>query len=184
LTTNRKTARQKISGLGANDATLPMTPDTMLELVEKPARSLATIVNPRSLSGKPTRKDLIKTHRNDELMLHLCQLQLETYKPAMDAMKLYLEIHGSQSPNFYMTRNKQVAAACQMNGVNDPSATRKQRIAAITCYEMIHESIMRCLELGISKEETKKMLNEAIEKAAAFFGLGNKKAVKARGKAA
>lgn len=46
-------------------------------------------------------------------------------------MKLYLEIHGSQSPNFYMTRNKQVAAACQMNGVNDPNATRKQRMASL-----------------------------------------------------
>jgi hypothetical protein len=118
----------------------------------------------------------------NELQLHLKQLSLEAYKPAMDACKLYLEIHGSQSPNFYMTRNKQVAAACQMSGINDPNATRKQQLAAITCYEFIHESIMRCIELGLGKEETKKTLNEAIEKAAEFFGLGNKKAAKRRAK--
>lgn len=120
--------------------------------------------------------------QGDDLGLQLHQITMEAYKPAMDACRLYLEIYGSGSPNFYMTRNKQVAAACQMNGINDPSATRKQRLAAATCYEMIHESIMRCIELGLSKEDTKKTLNEAIEKAAAFFGLGNKKAVKARAK--
>lgn len=54
----------------------------------------------------------------DELGLQLHQITLEAYKPAMDAMKLYLEIHGSGSPNFYMTRNKQVAAACQMSVIN------------------------------------------------------------------
>ena len=122
--------------------------------------------------------------QEDDLGLQLHQITMEAYKPAMDACRLYLEIYGSGSPNFYMTRNKQVAAACQMNGINDPSATRKQRLAAATCYEMIHESIMRCIELGLSKEDTKKTLNDAIEKAAAFFGLGNKKAVKARRKAA
>lgn len=98
----------------------------------------------------------------------------------MDAMKLYLDVYGSSSPNLYRTKNKQIAAACQMSGVNDPTATRKQRLAAITCYEMIHEAVIRCLELGLDKKEAKKALNDAIEQAAEFFGLGNKKTVQAR----
>jgi hypothetical protein len=161
-----------------------MTPDTMPEPVEKPARSLATIASPRSLSGKklPSHKELMRALQGDDLGLQLHQITLEAYRPAMDALKLYIEIFGSSSPNLYRTKNKEVAAACQMNGINDPSATRKQRLAAATCYEMIHESIMRCLELGLDKDQTKKTLKEAVAKAAEFFGLGNKKAVKARGK--
>lgn len=119
----------------------------------------------------------------DELALQIYQITLETYKPAMDAIKLYLEIFGSQSPNFYMTKNKQVAAACQMNGLNDPDATRKQRLAAMTCYEMIMESIMDGLQSGLGKEQVKQMMNDAINRAAEFFNLGNKKAVAARMKA-
>lgn len=114
------------------------------------------------------------------MALGLYQIQLEAYKPAMDACKRYLEIYGSGSPNFYRTRNMQVAAVCQMNGMNDPTATRKQRLAAATCYEMIFESIMRGLEMGLDKEQVKKMMNDAINSAGVFFGLGNKKAVKAR----
>lgn len=124
----------------------------------------------------------MKAIRNDELALHLHQLQLEAYKPAMDALKLYLEIFGSQSPNFYMTKNRQIAASCQMNGINDPDATRKQRIAAMACYEMLAEAIMKAIELGLDKEEVKQMMNDAINSATEFFNLGNKKAVKAREK--
>ncbi len=119
----------------------------------------------------------------NELMLQLHQIQLEAYKPVMDALKLYLEIYGSGSPNFYMTKNKQVAAACQMNGVNDPSASRKQRIAAMTCYEMLLDAIVTGLENDLDKERIKEMMNDAINRAAAFFNLGNKKAVAARNKA-
>lgn len=171
---------------GVNAAMSPMTENNMPELAEKLARSLVTTASRRSLTGKrPSHNDLMRVLRNqnDDLGLQLHQITMEAYKPAMDACKLYLEIYGSGSPNFYMTRNKQVAAACQMNGINDPGATRKQRLASATCYEMIHESITRCIELGLSKQETKNALNGAIEKAAEFFGLGNKKAVKARGKA-
>ena len=128
----------------------------------------------------PSRQDLIAALRGNELGLQLAQIQFEHYKPAMDAMKLYLDVYGSSSPNLYRTKNKQIAAACQMSGVNDPTATRKQRLAAITCYEMIHEAVIRCLELGLDKKEAKKALNDAIEQAAEFFGLGNKKTVQAR----
>ena len=140
----------------------------------------------RSLNGankKPTQQELLRAIQGDELALQLYQITLETYKPAMDAIKLYLEIHGSQSPNFYMTKNKQVAAACQMNGLNDPGASRKQRIAAMTCYEMLMEAIMTGIESGLDKEWVKQMMNDAINRAAEFFNLGNKKAVKAREKA-
>jgi hypothetical protein len=174
----------EISAVCASDAILPMTQTTMHEPAAELKASADTTANPRSLIGKKTNKQLMQHYQKtgDKLQLTLKCMTLEAYKPAMDALKLYLEIHGSQSPNFYMTRNKQVIAACQMNGINDPNATRKQRLAAITCYEMIHEAITQCLELGLGKEETKKELNDAVAKAAEFFGLGNKKAVKARNK--
>lgn len=121
--------------------------------------------------------------RGDELGLQLHQIQLEAYKPAMDALKLYLEIYGSRSPNFYRTKNIQVAATCQMNGLNDPDATRKQRIAAMTCYELIYETIMQAVEMGLEQEQAKQRMNEAITSAGEFFNLGNKNAVKARKKA-
>ncbi len=140
----------------------------------------ATKESLKVMNKKPSKKELMRAIQGDELALGLYQIQLEAYKPAMDACKRYLEIYGSGSPNFYMTRNKQVAAVCQMNGMNDPTATRKQRLAAATCYEMIFESIMRGLEMGLDKEQVKQMMNDAINSAGDFFGLGNKKAVNAR----
>ena len=185
LTTTQPTVIPIISELGVSDATLPMMPNIMQTPEENQEASASTIGNRRSLVGKkPTHRELMNVIRHDELLLQIHQIQLEAYKPAMDALKRYLEIFGSQSPNFYMTKNKQVAAACQMNGLNDPSATRKQRIAAMTCYEMIYETIMRCLEMGFDKEQVKQAVNDAINQAAEFFGLGNKKAVAARNKAA
>lgn len=182
---NQKTVNQKTSDAGVSDATSLMTPNTMQEPASEPKASESTTDNPLSLVGrkkKPTRKDLIKAVANDELHLHLAQVQLEAYKPAMDALKLYKEIYGSQSPNLYMSKNKQVAAICQMNGINDPVASRKQRIAAMTCYEMIHETIMRCLEMGMDKDQVKQSVNDALQSTGEFFGLGNKKAVAARNK--
>ena len=187
LTTTQEIVNPTISALGANDATSLMTPITTFkrENVKSPSNGITKI--PRSLSGgnkKITRQELIRASQGDELMLNLHQMTLDAYKPLMDAMKHYLEIHGSQSPNFYMTKNKQVAAACQMTGINDPDATRKQRIAAMTCYEMLLEAIMTGLENNLGKDRIKEMMNDAINKAAEFFNLGNKKAVKAREKAA
>jgi hypothetical protein len=189
LTTIPATAIPLTSEPGASAATLLMTPSTTRPRRSVRAVSRGTTDTLPCLSGGndgkkklPTRSDLMKAIRNDELALHLHQLQLEAYKPAMDALKLYLEIFGSQSPNFYMTKNRQIAASCQMNGINDPDTTRKQRIAAMTCYEMLAEAIMKAIELGLDKEEVKQMMNDAINSATEFFNLGNKKAVKAREK--
>lgn len=185
-TTNQGTANPIIYGPGVNVVTPPMTQNTMPTTPVNPGTSLAITDNRRSLNGvhkKPTRQELLRAIQGDELALRQHAILLEAYKPTMDAIKLYLEIHGSQSPNFYMTKNKQVAAACQMNGLNDPGATRKQRIAAMTCYEMLMEAIMAGIESGLDKERIKEMMNDAINKAAEFFGLGNKQAVKARVKA-
>lgn len=183
LTTTQATATPATFAPGASDATSLTTPSTT-QIPEKNQKAcVSTTGNRRSLVGKkPTHSDLMSVIRHDDLQLQIHQMQLEAYKPAMDALKRYLEIFGSQSPNFYMTKNKQVAAACQMNGLNDPSASRKQRIAAMTCYEMIYETIMRCLEMGFDKEQVKQAMNDAINRAAEFFGLGNKKAVAARTK--
>ncbi len=185
LTTNPETVTPTISGHGASDVTPLMTPSTTPE-PGNDGQALSVITsNPRSLVGKnkkPTQKDLMRSIGGDELQLHIHQLGLEAYKPAMDALKLYKDIYGSQSPNLYMSRNKQVSAICQMNGINDPVATRKQRICALTCYEIIYETIMRSLELGLDKDELKKTLNDALNRAGDFFELGNKKAVAARNK--
>lgn len=162
-----------------------MTQNIMPQQDNAHGLSQSTTGNRRSLRGAnrpPTRNELMRAIQGDELALQLHQITLEAYKPAMDAIKVYLEIFGSSSPNFYMTKNKQVAAACQMSGVNDPNATRKQRLAAATCYEMICEAIIQSLEAGLDKEQVKQTMNDAIERAAAFFGLGKKKAVKARTK--
>jgi hypothetical protein len=186
LTTIPPTANPTICGLGVSDATCAMTPNTTPAADSAPSNSLATISNRRSLNGankKPTRQELLRAIQGDELALQQHSILLETYKPTMDAIKLYLEIHGSQSPNFYMTKNKQVSAACQMNGLNDPCATRKQRIAAMTCYELLMEAIMAGIESGLGKEQVKQMMNDAINRGAEFFNLGNKKAVAARMKA-
>lgn len=182
-TTSPKTVNRKTFDAGISDATSPTMPNTMSKPGGAQNRSQGiTAIRPSS-SGKtkpPSHKELIRAIQGDELALGMYQIQLEAYKPAMDACKRYLEIYGSGSPNFYMTRNRQVAAVCQMKGMNDPTATRKQRLAAATCYEMIFESIMRGLEMGLDKEQVKKMMNDAIDSAGSFFGFGNKKAVNAR----
>jgi len=187
LTTNPVTVTPTISGPCASDAIPLMTPSIMLTAPAVRGTLLATINSPHSLNGsnkKPTRQELLRAIQGDQLALQQHAILLEAYKPTMDAIKLYLDIHGSQSPNFYMTKNKQVAAACQMNGLNDPNATRKQRIAAMTCYEMLMEAIMTGIESGLDKERVKQMMNDAINRAAEFFNLGNKKAVAQRKKSA
>jgi len=108
-------------------------------------------------------------------------LRLDAYKPAMDALKAYLVIHGSSSPNLYRTRNKQVLAACQIASANE--ATPKQILAVATCYQKMEEAILFGLEHQLDKEEIKRLINEAIESAAQFFDLGNKKAIQRRAKA-
>ena len=140
-----------------------MTPNTTTpEPAGKPAHSSATTGNRRCSNGA------------------IEWLRLDAYKPAMDALKAYLVIHGSSSPNLYRTRNKQVLAACQKASAND--ATPRQILAVATCYQKKEEAIQFGLEHQQDKEDIKRLINEAIENAAAFFGLGNKQTIKARSK--
>lgn len=141
-----------------------MTPNTTTpEPTAKPAQSPAPTDNRRC------------SHGAIEL------LRLDAYRPAMDALKAYLVIHGSSSPNLYRTRNKQILAACQIASPND--ATPKQILAAVTCYQKMEEAILFGLEHHLDKEDLKRLINEAIASAAAFFGLGNQKAIQRRTKA-
>jgi len=160
----------------------------MPELAAKPARAVATISNLSSSHGKnksaERRKELMEKLRHDETQMTLYQIQLDAYKPAMDAIKLLLEIFGSSSPNLYMSKNKQIAAICQVKGLNDPNASRWQTIAITACLEKLRIEVLRSLELNYDYERIKKQVNDELTRIGEFFGLGNKKAVKARGKAA
>lgn len=141
-----------------------MTPTTTTPAPAiKPAHSLATTGNRRCSNGA------------------IELLWLDAYKPAMDALKAYLVIHGSSSPNLYRTRNKQILAACQIASASD--ATPRQILAVATCYQKMEEAILFGLEHQLDKEDLKRLINEAIESAAAFFGLGNQKAIQRRTKA-
>ena len=62
-----------------------------------------------------------------------------------------------------------------MNGINDPDATRRQRIAALTMYEDIAEVHNRAIELQMDKEDMKAWRNARLTKTALFHGLGTKK---------
>lgn len=162
LTTRPKTARRKTSAPGASDAMSPMIENTIPELEEKPAHSPATTGSRRCSNGA------------------IELLRLDAYKPAMDALKAYLVIHGSSSPNLYRTRNKQVLAACQIASASD--ATPRQILAVATCYQKMEEAILFGLEHQLDKEDIKRLINEAIESAAHFFGLGNKASQKQKGR--
>lgn len=139
-----------------------MTPHTTPAPAAEPAHSPATTGSRRCSNGA------------------IELLRLDAYKPAMDALKAYLVIHGSSSPNLYRTRNKQVLAACQIASASD--ATPRQILAVATCYQKMEEAILFGLEHQLDKEDIKRLINEAIASAAAFFGLGNKQTIKARSK--
>jgi hypothetical protein len=163
-----------------------MTPHTTPESEEKPDHSLATTGNPACLHGKKTaltRRQLKKQLSNKPEDLFLLQVTAETYRPAMGSIKAVVEVYGSSAkPSLYVALNKQVAAKCQMNGINDPSANRRQRIAALTMYEDIYEVHTDTLEGKISRERMNEIRNERLTRTALFHGLGTKK--DQRGKAA
>ena len=71
----------------------------------------------------------------------------------------------------------------RINEASANDATPKQILAVATCYQKMEEAILFGLEHQLDKEDLKRLINEAIESAAAFFGLGNQKAVKRRAKA-
>jgi len=164
---------------GASAATSLTTGDTMPEPEEKPAPLFATTGNPACLHGKKTaltRRQLKKQLSNKPEDLFLLQVTAETYRPAMDSIKAILEVYGSSAkPSLYVALNKQVSAKCQMNGINDPSAHRRQRIAALTMFEDIYEVHIDTLEGKISRERMNEIRNERLTRTALFHGLGTKK---------
>jgi len=151
----------------------------MREPEEKPARSLATTDSPVCLHGKKaalTRSQLKKQLSNKPEDLFILQVTAETYRPAMNSIKAILEVYGSSAkPSLYVALNKQVAAKCQMSGINDPTANRRQRIAALTMYEDIYEVHTDTLEGKISRERMNEIRNERMTRTALFHGLGTKK---------
>jgi hypothetical protein len=186
---NPETANPTTSVACASDATLPMTLNTMPKTESAALALSATTDSPLCLNGKKRnksaerRKELMEKLRHDETQMTLYTIQLDSYKPGMDALRLLLEIFGSSSPNLYLSKNKQIAAICQVNGLNDPSASNWQRIAITACLEKLRIEILRGIELNYDYERIKRQVNDELTRIGDFFGLGNKKAVKARGKA-
>ena len=178
-TTSPNTATPPTSAPGASDATLPMTGNTTPEPEEKPDHSRVTIDNPPCSSGKKTaltRRQLKKQLSNKPEDLFILQVTAETYRPAMDSTKASVEVYGSSAkPSLYCALNKQVAAKCQMNGINDPAANRRQRIAALTMLEDIYEVHTDTLQGKISRERMNEIRNERMTRTALFHGLGTKK---------
>lgn len=191
LTTTPDTVTPTISDHGASDAIPPMTPST----TPKPATAdlvlSATTDSPRSLTGKTPKQsakrsqELRKVLRNDETQTTLYQIQLENYKPFTSRIQASIDIWGSSakfSGGEYAVRAKQIAAACQVSGLNDPNATPAQRLAVATALHKGTETYDRAFEQGLDKTEWKSQFKKILDQSAEFFGLGNKKAVAARNK--
>jgi hypothetical protein len=158
----------------------------MLELEKEELVLSATTDNLPSLVGKSesksklTRRQLMKRLSDKPEDLLVCQLTAESYRPCMDSTKAVIEVYGSQAkPSLYCALNKQVAAKAQVSGVNDPNATRRQRIAMLTMYEDITEVHTQALQLNLDKERMKEMRNERLTRTALFHGLGAKTDLKA-----
>lgn len=133
----------------------------------------------RQLQKKFTRKKLVRALSGRPEDLFLVQITAESYRPAMDSTKLAIEVYGNKSKfPLYGVLNRQVAAKCQMNGINDPEATRRQRIAALTMLEDISEVHISSIESNLTKEEMEVLRNERLTKTALFHGLGAKKDLK------
>lgn len=193
LTTNPETVTPITSAACASDATLPMTPNTMLQPESAALVLSATTDNQHSLNGKTPHQsakrsqELRRILRNDETQTTLYQIQLENYKPFTTRIQASIDIWGSSakfSGGEYAVRAKQIAAACQVAGMNDPNATPAQRLAVATALHKGTETYDRAFEQGLDKTEWKNQFKIALEQSAEFFGLGNKKTVKARAKAA
>lgn len=192
LTTSLPTANPTTCGPGASDAIPLMTPSTMPEPESAALALSATTDSPRSLSGKKRNKsadrsrELQRVLRQDAAQLPIYQIQLEHYKPFTDKVKIGLEVWGSSAKcegGEYAVRAKQIAAMCQMTGLNDPHATPEKRLAAATALLKGKETLDRAFEQQSDKDEWKGQFKKALDEVGNFFGLGNKKAVTARNKA-
>ena len=192
LTTSLPTVNPTTCGPGASDAIPPMTPSTMPEPESAAPALSVTIASPRSLSGKKRNKsadrsrELQRVLREDATQLPMYQIQLEHYKPFTDKVKIGIEVWGSSAKcdgGEYAVRAKQIAATCQMSGLNDPHATPDKRLAAATALWKGKEAFDRAFELQSGKDEWKQQFKKSLDEVGNFFGLGNKQAVKARMKA-
>lgn len=144
----------------------------------------ATIDNLLYSSGETKRmshKELVRANKGNPEQIALLTLQLDSYRPYMDSVKHYVDIYGSSSKiGLYATLNKQLAAKAQMNGLNDPNATRKQRICLIAMMEDVYEAHTQGFEMGLDSSAIKVLRNERTDKTSLFFNLGTKKARKVK----
>lgn len=163
---------RKISKSGVNAATPPMTKSTMNEHEREPEASNGIIANTSSLNG--TNKGLQESQVEHSAIAQIRLFRKEEYPIAMDAIKLFLDIHGSSSPNYYRTINKQIAAHCQMQGVHDINATSDQQLCHLVMTHKVGRAIKTSIELGLPKDKIKQQKDYAIEQTAQFFGLGKK----------
>lgn len=99
---------------------------------------------------------------------------IESFREAMDSVKKYLERFDTSSPNLYVTRNKQILAACQMTSVMDYSSSLMQRVAYAACMVRVATTMNDGLESGLEKEEIKIKISKVIEETAGMFGLHKK----------
>jgi len=164
LTTNPETVTPIISGPCVSDAIPLMTPSTMSELENAALVLSATTANPPCLNGKKRNKsadrsrELQRVLRQDATQVPMYQIQLEHYKPFTDKVKIGIEIWGSSAKcdgGEYAVRAKQIAATCQMTGLNDPYATPDKRLAAATSLWKGKETFDRAFEQQSSKDEWK-----------------------------
>lgn len=189
LTMSQATAIPETSVVYASDAISPMTPNIMQEPEKDELVLSATTANPRSLNGKnksaKRSKELQRVLRNDESQMTLYQIQLEQWKPFNDRVKASVEIWGSSAKckgGEHTVRAKQIAAAAQASGLNDPYASPGQRLMMATALYKGQETYDFAFQHGLDKTEWKNQWRETLRSVAEFFGLGNKKAVAARNK--
>lgn len=188
-TTTPETANPTISAPCASDAISPMTPITTPERAGGELALSATTASLRSLIGKSKsaerNKELQHVLRDDESQMTLYQIQLENWKPFTGRVKASIDIWGSSvkfNGGEYAVRAKQIAAAAQSSGLNDPQATAGQRLMMATALYKGTETYDRAFQQGMNKTEWKKQWADTLNSVAEFFGLGNKKVVSKRAK--
>lgn len=174
---------------GVSDAILPTIPNTMQKPDNDDLALSGTISNPHCSSGKKISKsadrsrELQRVLKKDEAQLTLYQIQLEHWKPFTDRVKASIEIWGSSATvGEYAVRAKQIAAACQVSGLNDPYATPGQRLAIATALLKGKETYDQAFQQGLDKTEWKDMFRKVVNGSAEFFGLGKKTGNKNRSK--
>lgn len=144
--------------------------------MSKPEReqkaSSGIIANTSSSSG--TNKGLQESKSEKYAIEQIRLFRRDEYPIETDAIKLFLAIYGSSSPNYYTTIHRQINAHCQMQSVNDVNATSDQQLCHLVMTHKVGRAIKMGIELSLPKDEIKKQKDYAIEQTARFFGLGKK----------